>query len=87
MSEFSYSRLTAEFHPGDLLLAFTDGVFEATGTDGQIFGETRIKDVLSATAGRPADEINQRLIAAVREFSGRDSFEDDVCVVAIEALR
>ena len=87
MADFNYSRLSAEFRPGDLLLAFTDGVFEATGTDGQIFGEKRIKAVLSATAGRPADEINQRLIAAVRDFSGRDSFEDDVCVVAIEALR
>jgi sigma-B regulation protein RsbU (phosphoserine phosphatase) len=86
MSDFSYSRLNAEFRPGDVLLAFTDGVFEAAGAEGQIFGETRIREVLSATAGRPAGEINQRLIAAVREFSGRDSFEDDVCVVAIEAL-
>jgi sigma-B regulation protein RsbU (phosphoserine phosphatase) len=87
MADFSYSRLSAEFLPGDLLLAFTDGVFEALGAEGQIFGETRIREVLAATAGRPAEEINQRLIAAVRDFSGRDSFEDDVCVVAIEALR
>jgi len=87
MADFNYSRLSAEFRSGDVLLSFTDGVFEATGKDGQIFGEARIREVLATTAGRPADEINQRLITAVRDFSGRDSFEDDVCVVAIEALR
>ncbi|MFM1748011.1 MAG: hypothetical protein RLZZ188_1677, partial [Verrucomicrobiota bacterium] len=37
------------------------------------------------TAGRTADQVNDQLIAAVQEFSGRSSFEDDVCVVAVEA--
>lgn len=85
MRDFAYSRLTAHFHPGDLLLAYTDGVLEAADAAGQIFGETRIREVLKTTAGRTADQVNDQLIAAVQEFSGRSSFEDDVCVVAVEA--
>lgn len=86
MSDFGYSRSGADFHPGDLLLAFTDGVLEAASPGGQIFGETRIKAVLTATAGKSAEELNARLIASVQGFSGRQTFEDDVCVVAIEAM-
>lgn len=84
MRDFAYSRLTAHFRPGDLLLAYTDGVLEAADAGGQIFGESRIREVMTATKGPTADDVIERLTTAVQEFSGRTSFEDDVCVVAIE---
>ena len=84
LADFGYSRLTADFKPGDLLLAYTDGILEATNAAGQIFGESRIKAVLAATAGVSAAEVNERLVGAVQVFSGQKQFEDDVCIVAIE---
>jgi sigma-B regulation protein RsbU (phosphoserine phosphatase) len=85
MADFTYSRMETEFRRGDVLLAYTDGVLEAADAEGRIFGEPRIREVLTATAGLSTAELNGRLIAAVQQFSGRTSFEDDVCVVAIEA--
>jgi sigma-B regulation protein RsbU (phosphoserine phosphatase) len=85
MRDFAYSRLSTHFRPGDLLLAYTDGVLETVDSGGQIFGEGRIREVLRTTAGRTAEEVNERLVAAVQEFSGRTTFEDDVCIVAIES--
>lgn len=86
LADFGYSRLEADFQPGALLLAYTDGILEATDTGGQIFGETRIRAVLAATAGLAASELNERLVGAVQAFSGKKTFEDDVCVVAIECV-
>jgi len=86
LADFRYTCLETDFQSGAQLLAYTDGILEATNAGGQIFGETRIKAVLAATEGLAATELNERLVGAVQAFSGRQAFEDDVCVVAIEAM-
>lgn len=85
LGEFSYTRSECPFLPGDLFLGYTDGVLEAANNDGQIFGEERIRKVLGRCQGKPSASVCTELLEEVENYSHRRVFEDDVCIVAIEA--
>jgi phosphoserine phosphatase RsbU/P len=85
LADFSYSRHSCEFHPGDLFLGYTDGVLEATDGNGGMFGEERVRDLVVGSRGLSGAEVSDRLLDEVQRYSGRAVFEDDVCLVAIEA--
>jgi serine phosphatase RsbU (regulator of sigma subunit) len=63
--------------PGCTLVLMSDGLPEQPNNDGDRFGEARLEDLLRTTTDPEA------LVDAVRSWSGRDSFEDDITVVAI----
>ncbi len=46
-----------ELQPGDVMLAFTDGVSEALNPDQEEFGEERLKQLLCRVADLPAHQI------------------------------
>jgi sigma-B regulation protein RsbU (phosphoserine phosphatase) len=83
--DFSYSRLQSPFRPGDLFLGYTDGLIEAIDTAGTQFGEDGLQQLLSLTHPLGGAEVADRLLSTVNAFSGREAFEDDVCIVTVEA--
>jgi sigma-B regulation protein RsbU (phosphoserine phosphatase) len=85
LGDFVYSRHECEFSPGDLFFGYTDGVLEASDGNGGMFGEDRLRDVLTANRGRSGAEVSDRLLREMQTYSGSAVFEDDVCLVAIEA--
>jgi serine phosphatase RsbU (regulator of sigma subunit) len=50
-----------------------------------MFGEDRLHQVLKNTRGLAGGEISDQILNAVQTHSGRSVFEDDVCIVTIEA--
>jgi phosphoserine phosphatase RsbU/P len=85
LGNFNYTRHECEFAPGDLLLGYTDGVLEASDAQGRIFGEDGMRALLSRNRGRRGGEVCDQILRQVEIHSGRNNFEDDVCLVAIEA--
>lgn len=85
LGDFAYSRHRTDFSPGDLFLGYTDGVLEAADAQGTMFGEERLRQLLLGCHGLSGTEVNDRLIQAVQAHSGHAVFDDDVCLVAIEA--
>lgn len=71
--------------PGECLLLLTDGIVEAHGPDGNLFGIDRILDVVRAHRGRPAREIVDTLYAAVRAFCGARAQIDDMTAIVVKA--
>jgi sigma-B regulation protein RsbU (phosphoserine phosphatase) len=82
---FDYSAQRCAFAPGDLFLGYTDGILEASDPAGAIFGEQRLRSVLTAVEIASSSVLCDRLLAAVGRHSGKSAFDDDVCIVAIEA--
>lgn len=76
---------TLQMEPGDVLLLVTDGVSEAFNASGELFGNARIKEVVSGATDLPAHLVVDRLYAAIREHCGSTPPADDVTMVAIKA--
>jgi len=74
---------SAELHPGDTLVLYTDGLTEA-GAPARVWAPEDLAVAASATAGRPAAETVDRLVAAALESVPR--VRDDVAVLALRAL-
>ncbi len=87
MEDFAYSRHAVPFQPGDVLLGYTDGLFEASDASGAMFGDTRLHDQLSGARGVPGSEIIERMMKDVEAFTGRKDFDDDLCLLVVESVK
>jgi serine phosphatase RsbU (regulator of sigma subunit) len=70
--------------PGDLLALFTDGVTEAQGEGGELFGEERIESLLRAAQAGPAAEVLERLLDAVKTYEGERGQSDDLTAILLK---
>ncbi|KXK59021.1 stage II sporulation protein E [Micromonospora rosaria] len=72
--------------PGELLVAYTDGVTEARGgpRDGEMFGEARLRQALASSAGLPPAAVVDRLLQLVDEWLDGQS-HDDIAMLALRA--
>ncbi|MGH9970969.1 MAG: PP2C family protein-serine/threonine phosphatase [Pyrinomonadaceae bacterium] len=68
--------------PGDCLVLFTDGVTEARNASGREFGEERLQELLTGGRRFSANDLRDRIIAAVSEFSD-DKAQDDATLLVI----
>jgi phosphoserine phosphatase RsbU/P len=71
-------------HAGDCLLTYTDGVTEAENSEGEEFGEERLRALLAQRAAEGPEKLVNAIVAAVDEFCGGIPPADDITLVAIE---
>jgi len=69
---------------GDVLLLFTDGLYEVPGPTGEEFGLDRLQDTVRLNAGLPPQQLLDKLVTTVQAYSGQQDFADDVCLLAVE---
>jgi serine phosphatase RsbU (regulator of sigma subunit) len=72
-----------QFAPGDVLVLYTDGVTDAQDEHETFFGEERLCETAQANLGRPAQDVQDGLIAAVQEFVGDAPQFDDITVMVV----
>jgi sigma-B regulation protein RsbU (phosphoserine phosphatase) len=80
----TYDEITFDLAPGDLFVFCTDGVFEAFDGLGREFGAGRLMEVVQANRERSARDIVDAVFAAVQDFRGETSPNDDMTAVAIK---
>jgi PAS domain S-box-containing protein len=79
-----YSSRLLTLHPGDIFVAYTDGITEAR-RDGELFEEHRVAEVVREARDYPIEEIADRIIEAVRDFAGHEP-NDDLALIALRVL-
>jgi serine phosphatase RsbU (regulator of sigma subunit) len=72
---------TLEFHPGDALMLYTDGVTDAYAPD-RILDDHDLASLLASCAGRSASEIVDQIQHAALDDDGRQP-RDDVALVVV----
>jgi sigma-B regulation protein RsbU (phosphoserine phosphatase) len=79
-----YHVVERHLSPGDIVLGFTDGVYEVMNNDDEMFGLERLKQLLEKTARMIPRDIIERVIRETDKFRGSRKRPDDVCMVAAE---
>jgi phosphoserine phosphatase RsbU/P len=69
---------------GDVLLFFTDGLFEALNEADVAFGEARLAAAVAKRRDRPVQRLLDEVVTEVERFTGSRKFDDNVCVLAME---
>jgi serine phosphatase RsbU (regulator of sigma subunit) len=82
--ETGYEEATVELYPGDVLLAFTDGVPEAHNPESEEFGEDRLQLLLRQTAHLSADEISARISAEMKDWILDAEQYDDLTFIVMK---
>lgn len=71
---------------GDVFLLFTDGAIEAENPAGDYFGVGRLAASFDEALDGPMAAMPAKIVCDVTAFQRRRTYDDDVCLVAVEAL-
>lgn len=71
--------------PGSILVMYTDGVTDAVGTDGERYGQFRLRDTLDACRDFTASKVVRRLNDALANFQV-GGHADDTAILAIRHM-
>ena len=80
----NYEEAAIDLHPGDVLLAFTDGVIEALNMKDQEFGEDRLKDLLRRVVHLPVQEISAQISAELKHWILDAEQHDDLTFIVMK---
>jgi PAS domain S-box-containing protein len=79
-----YSSRTLVIGPGDVIVMYTDGVTESINAEEELFGEDRLYAIIRKNARLSAQEILDRILSGVQEFTGDMPQFDDITLLIIK---
>lgn len=86
-SDWKYTQQKTVLQPGSALLLYTDGLTEATRSDGTLFGEDRVIANLTGLDAQTSKDLSNHIKAAVEEFVGEAEQSDDITMLVIKKLQ
>ena len=82
--EMRYETHHAHAEERDLILLFTDGLYEVEGEDGEYFDQDKVLAAVRKRIHEPAEQLFEEVLNEVQEYSAGHRFADDVCLVGVE---
>ena len=80
----TYDEGSVQMHPGEIFVAYSDGVTEPENEFGE-FGEERLIELVSANRRLPLMQISQEVTSAVDDWIGDNEQPDDITLVLARA--
>ncbi len=80
----SYEESAVDLHPGDVLIAFTDGVTEALNPAEEEFGEDRLKELIRRVAHLSVSGITSAISQELRNWISSAPQHDDLTFVVLK---
>jgi len=81
--EVRLADATLTLAPGDVLVAYTDGLTEAFNADGEMFGDERLLQTVRALPTASAKELLEAIMAHVTTFTGGAPQSDDITLLVM----
>ena len=79
----SFEEETLTLQPGDVIVAFSDGVTEAMNESGEEFTDDRLIAAIETHRTKTPQDMLDALLVDVRAFCGQATPNDDVTMVVV----
>jgi phosphoserine phosphatase RsbU/P len=80
--DVSYDEIVVATQPGDAIVFVSDGILDADNAKGEMYGESRLTDMLCGHRERTAAEIAEAILQDVSRFQeGKERFDDETIIV------
>jgi serine phosphatase RsbU (regulator of sigma subunit) len=83
LEDGSWEQKVVQLASGDTLVLYTDGITDAQDPDERLYGEQRLLEIIQANRGRPAEDVQDALMAHVCEFMGDAPQFDDITLAVV----
>ncbi|MCH8474398.1 MAG: SpoIIE family protein phosphatase [Opitutales bacterium] len=87
MEDFVFPVRKLTLHPGDRLILYTDGVVEAENSDGQLFGDEKLRRLAGTHRDKPVSTMVDTFFSEVKDYANGAEQSDDITVLVLEYLR
>jgi phosphoserine phosphatase RsbU/P len=84
MTDSFYREGHTQIQPGDVLVAYSDGVTEAVNPAGEEFGAQRLYEVIARNLDASASGIRDRIEAALSKWAQGTPAADDITLVIVK---
>ncbi len=82
--EATYESECVSIEPNGALVIYSDGVTDCVDSQDRPFGEEGLREILLASIGEPAEQIIDRVLQSVREFSDFGAQPDDMTLIVVK---
>lgn len=86
MPEVHYRQASILLAPGDVFVAYTDGITEPENAYGGEFGEDRLLEVIQRVRDRTPQQIAFAIIEAVQEWNDSPEAQDDMTLLVARRM-
>jgi phosphoserine phosphatase RsbU/P len=83
----NYQTSSAPLAPEDLLILYTDGLYEVEGANEEYFGQQRLLEAVRRRVNLAPSLLIDEVLGEVRDFSIRSEPDDDICLVGMEVAQ
>ncbi len=84
IADAEYQEKKIDFMPGDLLVAYSDGIVEAENKDEELFGLERLIEVVAKNHRENVHVIKKAILTALKQFSHKLAAQDDITFMVLK---
>ena len=85
--DVEYEDGTIRLSPGDIAIFYTDGVTEAMNIRGELYGLSRLTDIVSESHQLSSKKLVDKVINDISEFSAGIEPNDDITLIVLKACK
>jgi len=86
IEDAEYTSGTVVLKPGDVMVLYTDGITEAENASQEMFGEERLREIISRTQTLTAAAIVNAILESVQAFVGTNPQSDDITLMVVRSV-
>lgn len=85
--EATYPTNRSPLSIGDLVMLFTDGLYEVEDDRGIYYGEERLLEFIGSHAAMPKAQLFSKILEDAKQYAGPRGMDDDVCLLGVDVAR
>lgn len=79
-----WEEVSYDWQPGDVFLAYTDGLIDAMNHNSELYGRQRLLNCIDKNIGKTCDQLVQNIMYDVDVWRDEVPLPDDITIVAVE---